>query len=373
MNSFLSKFYTIICTFSPLWVIYSFLGDSFTFLDTLIFLFYIVSLPSFIFFKKVRVSPHYAPLFLFVLLHSVICFIMNGDSSIFFRAMHLANYIFFIAYYNKSYFIESFGRKLIRILSISSTFFLFFQHIVFKIWGIPVPGMIPQFALVEASLDNVVIGTDVVRFASFFVEPAAYATVIISALAHELFYYKKINGLFVSILCLGSLVSTSNTAIACVVLLLVFYFLKNGLLNRKFAILILLSCFLLIIAEPIINAVILRIEGGSSFSGRFDGYSYLSDLLSNPFWGSGFVSPKDMDAYLSGFPRLFLYMGIVGVFVYSLVFISIYKRSYKKILFFVFLFLNLGSDTLLGVGFLYYGCFIADSCHQNSMNGVPSR
>lgn len=365
MNTFLCRFYTIICVFSPLFVIYSFLGDSFTFLDTLIFLFYALSLPTYIYNNKGVVESSYAILFLFVLLHSVLCLFVNGDSSIFLRAMHLANYIFFIAYYNFSFFQESFAQKCLRYFSLSATIFLFIQHIVYFVWGIPVPGMIPGFAMLEANLGNMIMGTDVIRFASFFVEPASYAQVIICALAHELFYSKKLKGLYIAILCIGCVISTSNTALACMVLLLGFFFLKNGMFNRNLVLIVALFFLLLIFAGPFIEANLTRIEGGRSFSGRFEGYDYLKEVLTNPFIGIGFVSPTEMNNYMSGFPRLFLYMGLIGLVVYSIVFLSIFKKTGKKILFFVFLFLNLGSDTLLGVGFLYYSCFIISSIKGN--------
>ena len=111
------------------------------------------------------------------------------------------------------------------------------------------------------------------------------------------------------------------------------------------------------IATPHVEAINNRISEGRSYQGRFHGYDVALQLVDNPLWGIGFVAPSDLEVYLAGFARLFVYLGAVGVAVYAFVYLKVLLSTNKKILFLVFLFLNLGCDTFFGVFFLYYSCF----------------
>ena len=138
-----------------------------------------------------------------------------------------------------------------------------------------------------------------------------------------------------------------------------FYIYTNKLFQSRDTILLLLALIVIyFIATPHIEAINSRIEEGRSFSGRFRGYSVMFDLVDNPIWGIGFVAPRDLDVYLAGFPRLFVYLGWIGVALYFIVYLNIIYSTKRIILVLVFLFLNIGSDTLFGVSFLYYSCFI---------------
>ena len=359
MHRFLSYYYTILCVLAPVFVLYSFTRNSYTMTDTFIFGFYLLSLPYSL-IKGFRVILPYLCIFIYILIHSGYNMLISYDWSVFLRAMHLVNYIFLISFYHKTFYNRELGEKFLRFFAILSTLFLIIQQIAIVQFGSSISGtLFPQYAINEATQDLVVRGTGVHRMSSFFSEPAAYAVYIICALAHELFYRRKTDMRVVALFCLGCILSTSNTAIACMALLMGFYIYTNKLFQSRDTILLLLALIVIyFIATPHIEAINSRIEEGRSFSGRFRGYSVMFDLVDNPIWGIGFVAPRDLDVYLAGFPRLFVYLGWIGVALYFIVYLNIIYSTKRIILVLVFLFLNIGSDTLFGVSFLYYSCFI---------------
>lgn len=362
---FLTVLYTITCVFAPILRIYTLVGGSFTLLDTFTFLFYILSIPYL--FNKNICRP-YVILFIFVFLHSVIIYSYNDDGSVFMRAMHLANYIFFVAFFNNIFFKLDLAHKMLRNGAVIATLFLIAQHVASIFLGVKLVGIYAPLATEEANMENMVFGTNIYRYASFFVEPAAYAVYIVNALTQELFYQKERKIWVVSLICLGGVLSTSNTAIACIVFLLGIYFYKNRMFSGKTVLLLLSFIVIYVVAQPFLDAITNRIGAGSSYDNRFNGYEAVFFILDDPTFGMGFVSPDDMGVYLAGFARLLMYFGYIGVFVYSIIYLKVFISSSQKVMTSVFLFLNLGSNTLLGASFLPYSCFIAAGMKKNKGN-----
>ncbi len=366
---FLIILYTLTCVFAPILRIYSFIGGSLTVLDTFILLFYILSIPYL--FNIRNIYWPYVTLFAFVFLHSCMIFLMNSDGGIFMRAMHLANYIFFIAFFNSTFFNIEMAKKALRNGAIIATIFLIAQHLLHILFGMQLVGIYAPLALREADMENMIAGTDINRYASFFLEPAGYGVYIVSALVQELFYQNKTKLWVVSLICLGGILSTSNTAIACIALSLGIYFYKNKMFSAKTIFLLFSFVGIFFIAQPFLDAISNRIESGKSYDGRFDGYDAVLYILDDPTWGMGFVSPENMGVYLAGFARLLMYFGYIGIIVYSFIYLKVFMSSNQKITTFVFLFLNLGSNTLLGGSFLPYSCFIVPGIKKHSNKSVP--
>lgn len=363
---FLKIWYTFTCAFAPILRIYTFVGGGLTALDTFILLFYVLSIP---FLSNIRnISTVFVALFTFVFVHSFITLLYNSDSGIFVRAMHMANYIFFVAFFNNTFFKMEMAHKMLRYGAVVATLFLIAQHISSIFWGFQLVGIYEPLATQDANMENMVAGTDIHRYASFFIEPAGYGVYIVCALTQELFYQKEKKLWVISLLCLGTILSTSNTAVACVVFLLAFYFYQNKMFSTKTVLLLVSFVGIFIVAQPFLNAISTRVEAGASYAGRFNGYDVVFQLLDNPMFGMGFVSPADMGIYLAGFARLLMYFGFVGVIVYSIIYLKVIKSSSQKIMVLVFLFLNIGSNPLLGGSFLPFSCFIVASLKKNINN-----
>ena len=352
----LSVFYTIVCTLSPLLRVYSLTGNTFTLLDTVIIVFYIISFP-YLLKKGFAVVESYGIIFLYVLIHSIVLYSKGGDASLFMRAMHQLNYLFFLVFYFKSFFDAGVADKSIRMAGITATLFLILQHTAHILLGISIPGQISAIAVREADLDNFVVGSDVARFASFFAEPSAYGVFVVLPLAIELFYRRKANYIVVALYCLGCVLSTSNTALACMIFLLFFFFLKNKVFSWRSIVLILVGVAIFFFAGQFIEAIRIRVEEGVSYENRFIGYELMSTYLTNSLFGIGFISMEDIGEYMPGFARLVVYLGIVGAIIYTVVYAYLFRMSSRKIILILFLFLNIGSNIFFAATIIYYSCF----------------
>lgn len=358
-NSKICILYTLICALSPILVEYSFTYSSFTVLDTLIVLFYIISLPRLLMSGGPKVNVFFLWLFLFVVFHASVDYLTNSDTKILLRAMHLANYIFFLAFYNRLFFNSELAIRIVRVVAIFSTIFLLFQHLAYAVVGIPIPGQLPIFLVNDEYALGGVVEMDLIRFSSIFLEPSQYGMYLLCALVLELFYRKRPNNLVILLFCLGAVVSTSNTALAGMVLLLMLYVRKIGISVKMIALAIVALFVIFVLAGTFVDAILIRVGDGSSFGNRFNGYSQIKDLLSaNPIWGIGFWSTEDMgDDYLPGWARLYVYFGIIGVLFYAVVYLLLYRSISNKIIFFLALFFNFGGDSFFSVYLLFYSCF----------------
>ena len=363
----LTLFYTLICTLSPIWRVYSLTGSSFTLLDTLIIIFYILSFP-YLFKNNTSFVTSYGIILLYILSHSFAVLFKTGDMSLFMRAMHQVNYIFFLVVYYTKFFDKEIADKSIRIAGIIATLFLILQHAAHIFLGLSIPGQISAFAVRESNLENYVVGSDVARLSSFFAEPSAYGVFVVLPLAIELFYRKIVNIRVVVLFCIGCVLSTSNTALACMVFLLFFYFIKNKLISWKSIVLIIAGFAIVLFAEQFVDAIRIRVEGGTSFDNRFIGYRLMGYYFTNPLFGIGFISMEDVGAYMPGFVRLVVYLGIVGALLYSIVYIYIYKTTNRKIILFLFLFLNIGSNIFFASSVIFYSCFFLKNNSKNNIN-----
>lgn len=355
--------YTLICTLSPILRVYSLTGNNLTVLDMAILFFYIVSIQT-LFSKGTKVVLPYFIMFASVLIQSSFILWKNGDLSLFLRALHLLNYVLFLSLYNRKFFEATLALKSIRIAAIAATALLIIQHAGHFV-GITIPGQISQFAVREADLYNNVADSDISRFSSFFAEPSAYAVFIICPLALELFYMTKTNLYIVILLCVGCVLSTSNTALACMVFLLIFYFVKNKIFNYKTILLIVAGIVLFVVATPYIEAIRYRIEGGVSIENRFIGYELMKYYLNDPLMGVGFISMGDVGEYMPGFARLVVYLGMIGTIIYISIYANIFLTTQRKMVLLVFLFLNLGSNIFFAASIIFYSCFFLDHSYSS--------
>lgn len=363
----LSVFYTLICTLSPILRVYSLTGNTFTVLDTLIFVFYIVSVPVLL-KRKFTFVKSYGIIFFYVLMHSSFIYAKGGDTGLFMRAMHQLNYVFFLVIYYKLFFDIRVADKSIGVAGVAATLFLVLQHTAHIFLGVTIPGQISAIAVREADSDNMVVGSNVVRFASFFAEPSAYAVFVVLPLAIELFYREKANYLFVILYCIGCVLSTSNTALACLAFLLIFYFVKNKIFNWKSIALIASGVAIIFIVSPFIEAIRTRVEGGTSFNNRFIGYEMMSKYFTNPLFGIGFISMEDVGEYMPGYARLVVYLGIIGALLYSIVYIYIFRTTSRWIILILFLFLNIGSNIFFAASIIFYSCFFLIDKSKKKLN-----
>lgn len=104
-------------------------------------------------------------------------------------------------------------------------------------------------------------------------------------------------------------------------------------------------------------------ENGKSSSDRFAGYSLLFEYRNffSLLFGNG-MKLLEGD-YLSGYLRLFYYFGITGVILFFYEILSGYKKHNQvgKILVWLFIVLNIGTEVALGPFLIIYSSFILTS------------
>ena len=212
---------------------------------------------------------------------------------------------------------------------------------------------------------------------SFFEEPSHFAIYMLPYIAITLFktpVIHKQNIIRAGVATLSVILSASFTGVMCAAIIW-FSWLIMGVKNKIFS----LSkiCGLLIICFVII-VVFLHSSSGSYIlnpetyerqsSGRFGGFEYIQDFLSRidnsiKLYGVGMIDMAE-EIYLSGWPRLFMYYGIVGSIVYIISFVKCIKLfSLSMILMCLIGVLMIGTEMNFGYLLLPY-MLVIFSCNK---------
>lgn len=204
------------------------------------------------------------------------------------------------------------------------------------------------------------------RIRSLFGEPAELCHYLILPLTISLFGKEKVpHGLLLSILysfvCIASM---SSTGIIMVIFLWGVYLLDFKKRKTKgfvfIVALVIIGAFLTVFLGIWDYFVLRTFSGGVEKSTRFYAIQEMfagSSSLSGFLFGIGMSEPEK---FLPGFARLFLWQGIVGVLLYMYYMIKIAREchSEKKVIWIVFLVLNMGAALLLGDFALLYLSFL---------------
>ena len=195
--------------------------------------------------------------------------------------------------------------------------------------------------------NETVMGSNmVIRPRSIFNEPAEYATYTSLFLAVELFLSKKEHKSIRNYWCeiivtIGLVVSKSSTGIVCAFFLWCVYLMIRIKKNhskkelKKMMVLLVLGVICIVIFfkssafEYFINKTYsMNNEWGYGVLGRFENYDKvfsLKDLtVSQIIFGNAMINTI---YYIPGIPRIFLYFGIIGVLIYSLIYLYIVVNS----------------------------------------------
>ncbi len=330
-----------------------------------VFLFLILVAIFFLKKNSICIDWHFLPYFILILIQLI--FLCSGELD-FKKIGSTIRYLFYIGTIcfclHENFNIE-FAKKVYQKVCIISTTYLIIQTVLYKFLHLYLPGyfqnsIFPVVSDQVSVLENSVGQTWflILRPSSFFAEPAHYAEYVLGYLTIELFFEKeKVNFFVPAFLLLGILLAMSSTGILGAVVILSLYFVKR-LLNKKtitflIAFLLIIPCFLYaVLNSSFFEHFSERMTEGSSTAGRMNGYSDMfNNVFENPFFlifGEGMGS--SLDHYLAGFARLINYFGLVGllcfVFVVGLILFDKKISLYQKILLFVFLILNVGTELL---------------------------
>lgn len=287
----------------------------------------------------------------------------------------------FIAYHSVAIFFPiTYERreKIQKIIIYSSwfaTFILILQNIVLRFWGIYINAFIPGLPLtssegIKTQVYNIYnMGG---RSFSFFSEPSTYAMYVGFALLLLMSETNRKKFFFLrGFLTVGLLLSGATTGLACVLFVYGSEALRNILRNnlrigyKKLLILLMTSPMLLLflLRSASVQSMISRIKHMSSLIDRVDGYKvfFFDFNLFERLLGHG-MNDNITDFFMSSYPRLYYYWGIVGLILVMGIVYCLYKKIDKlsrKVLLFV-LFMNITTVWSWGTYiFISYGMILS--------------
>ena len=255
-----------------------------------------------------------------------------------------------------------FNKVIIR-FSIISIVFLLFQIFSLNILKINLSGVLIQFCDKNSSFIN--YQSNLLKYnlrpSSFFSEPAWLATYLLLGLYISLFINKQ-KMWIITLIVIGITICLSSTGIIGLLVIAAMYMKReiNKISNKKIIIslLVFLIVFFVLFKYDLIDYFITRIFYSDSTGNRLDSYSifYQKETFLNVLLGHGMNDIGEEISYLSSYPRIYYYFGILGCLVFLLLFINLFLNisKDKKSLFFLFLILNIGTEIIFGVGIILY-------------------
>lgn len=380
-KSKLNIMYTILVVLYPLFSMYRFFGTMLSIADVcaivIIVLMMIKSFDNFT-FKKLFWGVSALILIHACLIYFVNRSVKNYDLIDLFGSTLRLILIYFVLSMVKEHFIFNLAKKILVIVSVIATAYLFIQ-LLLSLAGIYLGGGLPILTKYAFREDVAGYVKDVVKYGlnyrprSFFEEPAHFCQYLIVAIALLLFDKNKTfkKSMFI-IIFLGLGIIFSMSLLGWVALFLVSLIWFLGLLkNRKYrkTILIILCILPIILAvlcfTPYVQSVIFdKFVNQSVISDeRFAGFLIIKEMFANGgfvlFFGNGLITSS---RYCNGVARLIFSFGVWGFLIASLLFIMyIYKYGHNKLsltLLFLLLMLSFGSEIIFGKYILIYLAFL---------------
>lgn len=247
-------------------------------------------------------------------------------------------YLFIISIMPSLTAYKGYALKLLERVSIIAGVLLVIQYFLLKIAGIYLPGILTFMPLMDPSMRDYGTVVSIInsgRCMSFFVEPSHFAIYMLLFIAVTLF--RSENGSLKDIKLAGFatlsvILSASFTGILCSIILWGSWLLlstKNKLLSYSttISIIIIISLITIIFLHSSAGSYILNQETYERQSeGRFEGFEFVQEVVERMdssifLFGQGMIDMAE-EIYLSGWPRLFMYFGIVGTVVYIISFIG---------------------------------------------------
>lgn len=249
-------------------------------------------------------------------------------------------------------------RKIIIASSLFATVVLIVENMVYRLFGVYIPGFIPSMPLLcEEAINEQVKNIYIMggRPFSFFSEPSAYGMYVGLCLVLVMLIPGRDDHFFIRWFLTGGLIlSGSTTGLSSVLVVYAVVFIKRLMHHNMrffvkeylFAITLLpLGIYILLSSSSVQSMIIRIINGGSSYD-RIEGYKVfgIKYSIEEILFGHG-MNDNIEDFFMSSFPRLYYYWGILGIIIISGLLIWLFKRIDResKIVFLFVLFLNIAT------------------------------
>lgn len=374
LHSYLSDGFTFIIILFPILSIYGIGLGTFTLGDFALSLICIIALFETLVRKTCKISLSFLIFGLYIVIDYIFCkAFIDLHNDVLMRTMRYTFYIFVLALFVKDYFNPKIGLKIYYIISLLSICMMILQTLSWLFANKYIPGYLPGLPIMREELVTFseagkMDSLGLLRPRSFFGEPAHYCQYLLGTTCFILFN-KKESIWIISLFAIGIILSISSTGILCLAFLLILYSLKNW---KKFIIYfpIIIISAILIYNTDYIQSFITRMGDGKSTSDRFAGYSLLTQStdLSLILFGRGMQTLTG--EYLSGYMRLYYYFGIIGLLLFLITIFSGYLKHSNviKILIWLFIILNIGTEVALGPFLLLFASFIITNDENRHCN-----
>lgn len=373
----LSRDYSVLLPLFPILTIYGFQFLPYvTFSDCLLLLFIIMDV--LLNGGKVNICKTFIPLIVYLSIQPFLLLLYASDDLDFVDAAgttwKLALYIFGIALLSKNLDKKAFVKSM-RLIGTANTIYGFFQFVLGTYAHILLSPYLPLLPVLRTGLDDhyreVISYGWVVRPRAWFSEPSTFAIFLLLALAVELFVLgreerrKKICFIYT----FGIIISRSSTGIVGLIALLLSWILicPADFLHKipKKVLQGILCVFpicsiILYIGGFVTSFIDHTFEGGQGLAAQSH-FAYISAA----FQGQNFNTLEQLfghgrqevaTGYLPGWVGTYYCLGIIGVILYINGFIKSLKHSSEaaRIIVLTFIFLNFGTEIMLGVFMLLY-------------------
>lgn len=322
-------------------------------------LFFVLSLIPFLISnnKTIKKQKSIYIVILFVLLQTFVFYFAGTLNSIT-TALRYIVYLLGIVYFSSLKECRNYAFKVLEIVSISLATLFFVQYFALHVMGMAFPGVLTFLPMTDESLydySNVVFVYNNGRCMSAFAEPSHFAIYILLYLGVKLFERPVLSAhaLFIcAFISLSLILCSSFTGVAGMAFLWIFrflFFLRSG--GKTIWVLLIIAPILVAGAIYAFNntdagAYIFNQDVMDRQSGqRFSGFAYI-ELMSGTsrLIGSGMIEMGE-EVYLSGWPRLYYYYGIIGAILYVVSFLLTSKwKSLSMILLLLIAILMIGTE-----------------------------
>lgn len=339
--------------------------------------------------RKTSVTKSYANRSMFLLLILWITSFLNIDNAFNFRSLIFISIVFLILFgcYMDCVDLEYFKKVYITIAFVASIYIIL-QYTIMFAFHIYLPANILPFpvkGMFDSATEYYSFGR--IRAQSFFSEPAVYAQYVLPAYGIILFSdkNKRKKIVFLAVLTIGLVLSTSSTGILCAVILWLFYIWKEYRENfvKVCIVLLVFVCVFLFIynRSQYINESINEILFSSTTSGKtttriFRGFAVYQRLpFINKMIGTGvgngdlfisrysIVTPfesawgTEIIEYFNTIASCFIYGGFICGLTYIFTQMSFFnsKNLLLKALAVMFLLMSASSSIFFNVNYLLYG------------------
>lgn len=366
-------FFSIFLSLLPILGIYGVGINGISLGELLLVLFFIYGVLT----GELKISEGTRPLIVFVIyifsiaLFNAFLFNYSQINSVLIRSIRISFYMATIAFF-ESRIDKKIIIKSVLIISFTASVFMIVQNFLYSLFDIKISGLIPNMPIytelyMSKEYKNVIEEKVVLRFTSFFLEPAHFSRYVILGLILALYEYKgRVKTVIALVLTVAIVLSGSGNGYMMLIIVWSF-FMFDFLKNRKFtmmqmclAIVVAIASFYFLSKSNIVNYAWGRIFDGAStgnsnaVNARLGTYSVFGEeniyfLIFGNGWG---CVPFD-NAWMSDVVYCLWGSGIVGVTIVMTFLTKCFSRTKNKavkVMFFVFIMLFATDDVFKTYG-----------------------